>query len=259
MAGNKIIGILQPVYLPWLGYFEQMVYVDQFVIMDDVQYTKRDWRNRNQVKTASGAKWLTVPTVSNSRNAIIKTIDINYEEDWVKRHLRSIEVNYRKCPFFEPLFGEIKYILESKPKKLLELDVLLIKVLCKYLEIETPIEYSSIVPQAAERIIDNEQILPQQMDKKNLRILEICRHFKANLLYDGKSAASFIDVEFFRKKGIEVVFQDYKHPTYRQLFGEFISHQSAIDLIMNTGTEAPAILRSSPVVKMLNRKTELKI
>ena len=104
----RVIAILQPVYLPWLGYFEQMAVADHFVFMDDVQYTRHDWRNRNRIKTAAGSIWLTVPVRKHPRDALIRDVEINYSENWPRKHLRSIEISYRKCPYFEPLFRELE-------------------------------------------------------------------------------------------------------------------------------------------------------
>ena len=101
------IGILQPVFLPWLGYFEQMARVDHFVFLDDVQYTAQDWRNRNRIKTASGSIWLTVPVKGHPLGALIRGIEINQEQKWLRKHLLSIEQNYRNCPHFQPFFREL--------------------------------------------------------------------------------------------------------------------------------------------------------
>lgn len=242
MSGPKIVAILQPVYLPWLGYFEQMAVADHFVFLDDVQYTRHDWRNRNRVKTATGPIWLTVPVRKHRRDSPIHDIEINNREDWRRRHLRSIEVNYSKCPYFQPLYSELERELSVSRSRLVDLDTSLISLLCRHLAITTPTSLASAIAKTA----------PSAGDP-NRRILEICRHHEAEILYDGARAARFIDVERFRDAGIEVVFQDYRHPRYRQAFGEFLSHQAAIDLIMNTGPEAPAILRSSPLPRLLRR------
>ncbi len=246
MPPAKIIAILQPVYLPWLGYFEQMAMADRFIFMDDVQYTRRDWRNRNRIKTSSDSIWLTVPVKKHPRHAQIRDIEINYQQDWRRRHLRSIEVSYCKCPHFEPLFSELKRELEAAPTQLLALNCRLTRLLCPYFDISTPTSFSSEVPRAEEDHGGEHD--------KNQRIIDICRHFGADLLYDGAKAADFIDIDRFRQSGIEVVFQNYQHPTYQQAFGEFLTHQSAIDLVMNTGPEAPAILRSSPRPESLRRR-----
>ncbi len=229
---RRTIGILQPVYLPWLGYFEQMAYADHFVFLDDVQYTHQDWRNRNRIKTATGSIWLSVPIRRRSHRTPLCDIEINTEHGWQRRHLRSIEQSYSKCPHFQPLFDELADEIRQPPTRLVDLDCRLIGLLCKYLEIDTPTSFASQVPQAP--------------GDKNQRLIDLCRHHGAELFYEGARGRDYIDVERFHRAGIDVIFQSYRHPVYRQAFGEFLSHQSAIDLIMNTGPEAPAILRGSP-------------
>lgn len=243
--GLRVISIIQPVYLPWLGYFEQMALADVFVAMDDVQYTPRDWRNRNRIKNASGSMWLTVPVRQHSRAARINEIKLNYDHDWRRRHLRAIEVNYRGCVGFEPLFSEMERTFAAAPSMLVDLDLDLISVVGRFLGIRTPVYRSSDVPRNA----------GQDRGDTNDRIIEICRHFDSNVLYDGARAADFIDVERFQRAGIRVLFQDYCHPRYPQRFGEFISHQSTVDLIMNVGVDAPRILRSSPTPSVLSERT----
>lgn len=239
--GLRVISMIQPVYLPWLGYFEQMAMADIFVALDDVQYTPRDWRNRNRIKHASGSMWLTVPVRRHPRTARIGEIEVNYEQDWRRAHLRAIEVNYRGCVGFEPLYGELKRTYSAAPSLLADLDLDLISLVRRHLGITTPIHRSSDVPRKA----------AEDPGDANDRIIEICRYFDSNVLYDGARAVDFIDVERFRRAGIRVVFQDYRHPRYPQRFGDFISHQSAIDLIMNVGSDAPRILRTSPVAPAL--------
>lgn len=244
MIKPKVIGILQPVYLPWMGYFEQIAYVDQFIFMDDAQYTKHDWRNRNRIKTANGSIWLTVPIKRAPLGTMINRIEINYQQSWIKKHLHSIEYAYRKRPYFQPLFNDMREVLESRPTRLVDLDVKMIELICKYLDISTPVGFSSEVPRdkAKRDIFDSEK-----NSVKNNRVLEICKYYNAKVFYEGQRGSDYIDTELFHQHGIEVVFQDYQHPRYQQAFGEFIPYQSTIDLVMNTGPEASMILKTSPV------------
>ncbi|KJS66637.1 MAG: hypothetical protein JL50_11395 [Peptococcaceae bacterium BICA1-7] len=225
------IAILQPGYLPWLGFFEQMALVDKFVYLDDVQYTKKDWRNRNRIKTANGILFLTVPVFDVTRNTRINDAKIYYGNDWVKNHLKAIYFAYCKAAHFQPLFDELKEVLEKRPNRLIDLNVALVDLLCRHLNINTPVFFSS---DAKIKGID-----------KNDRIIRLCKHYGSTFLYDGKSAQSFIDIERFSSEGIKVVFQDYCHPVYKQLYGQFISHLAAIDLIFNHGPEAGKILIST--------------
>ncbi|MCB9554678.1 MAG: WbqC family protein [Deltaproteobacteria bacterium] len=231
------LAIMQPGYLAWLGFFELMAYVDRFVYFDDVQYTRKDWRSRNRVKTANGPVWLSVPVKKAPRETLIKDIEINYEQTWLDKHLRTIEVAYRKAPYFEPLYGEIKSILESRPRLLKELDDSLIRLCMRHFSIECELTWSS------------ELKLPPA--EKNRRIIDVCRAHGSSVLYDTQASSTFIDVALFAENGIEVLFQDYQHPQYPQQWGEFVSHMAAIDLIFNTGPQARKVLLSSPAPERL--------
>ena len=224
----KAISILQPSYLPYLGHFEQMAVTDLYVHMDDVQYTRKDWRNRNRVRTADGWTWLTVPVKKCPRPSPLNEVAVSYRQPWLDKHLKTLRLSYGKAPFFQPLFSEIEEILEQRLESLVELDVALLGCLRRHLGITGPEARSSSVPRRSSGKVE--------------RILEICRHFGADLLYDGKSAASFIDPAVFAAHGVEVVFQDYRHPDYRQQYPGFVPNLSAIDVIMNTGPRARDLL-----------------
>lgn len=243
----EVVGILQPMYLPWIGYFEQIASVDRFVLMDDVQYTRHDWRNRNRIKTANGPLWLTVPVRRPGLDARICDVEIDYRTDWVRKHLRSIEVNYRRRAHFQPLFGEIEAVLATRPTRLVDLNVELLRTLMRHLDIDTELSFSSGIPRDPARY-------GPSSDVRNERILEICGHHGARVLYDGKRAADFIDTGKFRTAGIEVVFQDYRPRPYPQAFGEFLPSMSTLDLIMNVGPDAGALMRQASVPNPLLRR-----
>ena len=239
-----ILSILQPVYLPWLGYFEQIAYSNHFVLLDDVQYTRHDWRNRNRIKTSNGTIWLTVPVKKHPRDILINEVEIDYSKNWIRKHLGSIEFNYKMCTYFRPLFNDISEILEHKFNRLIDLDYKLIKLFCAYLDINSTISFSSDIqlPESIQDKSNNDKII-----NKNTRIIEICNYHNASYLYDGAKSAEFIDKERFRNSGINVIFQNYQHHNYPQVHGDFISHLSIVDLIMNTGDMASEILRNSPI------------
>jgi hypothetical protein len=226
------IAILQPSYLAWLGAFEQMAYVDHFVYYNDVQYTKGDWRNRNRIKTQAGATWLTVPVKKAPHDTLISEIEIAYQEAWPEKHLRKIDAAYRKAPYFEPFFSRLSEVLLRRCGLLQDLNRAVTELCASFLEVDTPTSWSSD--------------LGLRETGKNERLLAICRALGADLLYDGAAAAEFIRLDYFAGEGVRVVFQEYAHPVYRQQWGEFVSHLSAIDLIMNMGPDAPRLLRSSP-------------
>ncbi len=224
-----IIGILQPGYLPWLGFFEQIYRCDVFVLYDDVQYDKEGWRNRNRIKTVNGVQWLTVPVlVRFSDRPLITDIRINNEVNWRKKHLSSIKQSYGKAPFFKDYNGVFEEAYSRDWDFLIDLDLWLIMKLAECLGIgEKKILRSSDLPVQGERIE---------------RLIHLCKHFGADTFYEGAAGRNYIDRGAFLKQGVRVEFQDYDHPVYCQLYGEFVSHLSVIDLLFNHGRESLSIL-----------------
>ena len=139
---KKTVVILQPSYLPWLGYFEQMWRSDVFVMYDDVQYDKNGWRNRNRIKTANGMMWLTAP-VKTHLGEKIKDVEIDNGQNWKKKHLKNLESAYRKSSFFTEYFVKFEKILGQEWKYLVDLDVAMIKEINNILGLERKILRSS--------------------------------------------------------------------------------------------------------------------
>lgn len=220
----KTIGILQPGYLPWLGFFEQLYKSDIFVIYDDVQYDKNGWRNRNRIKTPNGPIWLTVPvlTTGKSSQKVCEAVP-DPKVNWGEKHLKSIEMNYRKAPFFSEYFPGLQDILLRTWPLLADLDCVLIKWLMNVLGFEREIVRSSTLGIGGDKIE---------------RLVQICKRFDANCFYEGQSGENYIDVGDFEKEGIRVDFQNYRHPVYKQLYGPFLSHLSIIDLTFNHGSSS---------------------
>ena len=243
---NGTLAINQPTYMPWMGYFEQMARVDHFVFYDDVQYTKQDWRNRNQILGANGPIWLTVPVKRSSLKTQINHIEINNVTHWASKHLKAIRHCYSKAPYFDTTFEMLQDILEQDWRLLVELDVALVQKIAAKLEINPAMEMSSNLPKELDFSNQPQRdVANNAIAKRNLRIIEICRHFESDIYYTGARAANYIDTELFKKFGITVEFQDYKHPVYNQLGSIFQSHMSVIDLMMNTGPAARNLLLST--------------
>ncbi len=226
------VGILQPGYLPWLGFFEQMSKVDIFVLYDDVQYDKQGWRNRNRIKTIHGYQWLTVPVFSKGRRKqLINQAKISSTSTWNSKHLRSLETNYRQADYFDDLFPQIKSLLMKKWDYIVDLDLSLIFLLKEYLGIKSKIILSSSLKKKLSTNISPE-----------LRLVEICELVGGNSLYEGEAGRGYIDNKIFEETGVDLVFQQYSHPVYKQLYGDFIPYLSVVDLILNEGPNSLRIL-----------------
>jgi len=224
-----IIGILQPGYLPWLGFFEQMHGSDIFVVYDDVQYDKESWRNRNRIKTAKGIQWLTVPVLINfEEHPLIGEVKINNTVNWSKKHFSSIKQNYSKAPFFKkyiPIFDEA---YSKKWEYLIDIDMYFILKLAECLGIR-----DKRIVQSSTLNIEGDRIG---------RLVKICNLFDADIFYEGASGKNYIDEKSFIDRGVRIEYQDYKHPIYNQLYGNFIPYLSVVDLLFNCGDESLSIL-----------------
>lgn len=223
-AGGRTVVIVQPSYLPWLGYFAQMWRSDIFIIYDDVQYDKHGWRNRNRIKTPQGSQWLTVPVLHHGKGRpLISEVQIDNTQPWSRRHLQAISQNYRKAPYFADYIGRFTELLAKDWTHLLELDVAFLQILCDMLGLRRDVIRAStlgIEGAGAERLV------------------EICRHLGAGRFFEGAAGQDYIDSSLFAAAGITLEYQDYRHPVYPQLHGEFVSHLSVVDLLFNVGPQS---------------------
>jgi len=223
------IGILQPGYLPWLGFFEQLYRSDVFVMYDDVQYDKQSWRNRNRIKTASGVQWITVPVLSKFRDApCICDVRIDNKINWRKKHLRAIQLNYAKAPYYKKYIDIFEEAYLREWEYLVDVDLYFIEQLANCLGMN-------------DKYIARSSSLNIQGDRLE-RLVQICQLFQADIFYEGAAGRNYVDEDYFRQHGISVQYQDYQHPVYSQLYGEFIPYLSVIDLLFNHGEDSLNIL-----------------
>jgi hypothetical protein len=234
---STTVVILQPGYLPWLGFFDQMYKSDIFVILDDVQYDKHGWRNRNRIKTAQGIQWLTVPVlISGKCKPIIKDVLIDNRINWQKKHLKGIEQNYKKAQFFKDYFYLFEETLSKEWKYLIDLDMEFIYKLNAALGLNRKIIFSSG--------------LNIKTDKTE-RLINICQMLNADKYLTGDAAKDYIDGAEFTKNNILLEFHNYSHPNYKQLYGKFIPYLSIIDLIFTYGDKSLEILTGKVTLQSL--------
>lgn len=236
-----ICGALQSGYLPWLGFFDQINRCDRFVIYDDLDYTKRDWRNRNRVKTPTGARWLTVPvrhgTVSHRK---INEIEIQLEEKWQQKHWKTLWMNYAQAPCFH-LYQEFFHeLFQTKWKYLGDLNKTIIDHLMLQLGIRTHVLYSSETN--IER--DYRKEYGKHADP-TYRILYLCQRLGASEFLEGDAGVAYLKDAIIERAGLRLQYHRYSHPVYRQQFGSFIPYLSIVDLLFNHGPDSLAILSTS--------------
>jgi hypothetical protein len=228
---SKKIAILQSNYIPWKGYFDLINMVDEFVIYDDVQYTRRDWRNRNLIKTPQGLLWLTIPVeVKGKYYQTIKDTVIS-EKKWPKKHWTAISINYLKSKYYREYkeFFE-KLYLDCNEKYLSEINYKFIKAINKLLGIKTNISRSSDY---------------SLTNGKTERLVDICIQSKATEYISGPAAKDYIDEKLFLENGINLTWMDYSnYPIYNQLYPPFEHGVSIVDLIFNEGINAHRFMKS---------------
>jgi hypothetical protein len=216
------IAVCQPTYLPWLGYFDLIDQVDIFVLLDNVQFQRQSWQHRNRLKTPSGLHWLTVPVIFRGRfGQLINEVEIRDTEFW-RNHLRAIELNYRR----------MKAMIRCSSAALIaDLDILLIEWFMDVLGIQTCLLLSSRL---------------EQPGKRMELLANICNSLGGKQYVSPVGSANYLlqEIDVLLDKGIDVVFQHYEHPQYRQVFPPFYPYASILDLIFNEGERALEILRS---------------
>jgi WbqC-like protein len=222
------IAIMQPTYLPWEGYFALMKSVDLFILLDNVEFSKQSWQQRNRIRGQQGEIWLTVP-VKQHNHQLIKDVEIN-NASFAKKHLRSIEMNYGNAPFFNKYFNEITNIFNVKHYGLCDLNCSLINWLRYKLEITTKMQFASDIITSDDRIE---------------RLVDICKAAGANHYISPIGAHDYLEpqVATFKAANIAVEFFNYQPAPYKQCYEPYISHLSIIDRIMNS--EIPLQLTTS--------------
>jgi hypothetical protein len=225
-----VVAAHQPQYLPWLGYFHKIDRADIFVLLDTVQFKKNEWQNRNKIKTAQGWQWLTVPVLYRYPQ-LINEVTINNRVKWQHKQRQAILSNYKKAPYYEKLEEFFEDIFSSSWQFISQLNIETVKRLVKILGIDTPLYVASELGE-----------LPQDPDE---RLIAITKHFGPDAYLAGAGGRGYMDLDKYSQRGIKVIFQDFKHPVYGQLFGEFEPFMSVIDLIYNHGDKSLMILRDN--------------
>jgi hypothetical protein len=225
-----ILTLHQPQYLPWLGYFDKVRSADLFVALDLPQFEKNDWQNRNRVKGAQGPLWLTVPVLSKGRSAqAIRDVEINPREGWQRKHWATLELNYRRAPYWELYAPKLKPYFERPFTHLAGLNLELFRLLALELGVSTPLKVESELGSEG---------------SSTERLIDLCRRCGADAYLAGAGGAEYMDSALFAKAGLRLLTQHYQHPEYRQQHQKigFLPYLSAVDLLFNEGPGAAAIL-----------------
>jgi len=222
---------MQPTYLPWIGYFALINSVDHFVLLDSVQFEKRSWQHRNQIKTISGAALLSVPVTTKGRfYQKINEVEIDKEQKFENKHIKTIEQNYKKTNFHSKYSEELYNLLLTNDGNLSNLNCNLINFFMTTFDINTPITRSSrMIAEGA----------------KDELLFNLCREVGATHYISPPGSAEYLDnSNFFKNSDISYSYFNYLHPEYHQLYGDFLPYMSIIDLLFNHGDRGIEIFMS---------------
>lgn len=216
------ITIHQPEHLPWLGFFHKICRADQIVLLDNVQFSKNSFQNRNRIIGSDGPMWLAVPIlIKGHTSKIINEMEIVSQSTWKKKYIRTIEQVYGRHPHFHLLSEGLIPLIEQDWELLVDLNVAIIQWFLKWLGHEKPIHFASSLDVSG---------------SKTELLLQICRDLKATSYLSGPSGRDYLKEDLFQEAGIDVTYHEFGHPVYPQLGNkDFVSHLSAIDLMANLG------------------------
>ena len=224
-----ILGIHQPQYLPWLGIIDRIDKCDTFILLDNVPYSKNYYYNSNRIKAQKGWIWLTVPVLFGGNfGQLIKDIKIDNNQNWRQKHLKSIYLEYKKAPFFDDYYRPIEDLLGRDWESLSDLSSESIRLSAGLFGIDKKIKKASEL-----NVTGNKEDL----------LIDICLKLKADVYMSGPDGKNYLNLENWADKGIKVIFQDFKHPKYRQSSDNFVPQMAAFDLLFSCGKESLSILR----------------
>ena len=240
-----IVAIHQPNFLPWSGFFHKLFSVQTFILLDNVPFTKNGYQNRVKIKTAQGDQWLTVPVLTRGRfGQLTHQVEIDTSKRWERVHLRTLRTNYHRAPYYDQVMACLKQYYQKSQTKLADFNMTLIKAIVDYLEVSTELVLASTLVE--------EKSGPELL-------LNLVEAVSGNVYLSGASGRDYLDVSNFECRGVDVRFQEFQHPIYPQLYGDFIPGLSIIDMLMNVDpSEARAYLWPKSVGNS-DRETEAAV
>ncbi|WP_020592904.1 WbqC family protein [Kiloniella laminariae] len=231
----KQVAIMQPTFLPWVGYFAMIEAVDCFVFLDNVQYDKRSWQNRNKLKSANGIQLVSVPTKTKGLyNQLINEVQLNEYGNFSHTFLKSLQHNYKKARAFNEIFPKIEEILTADYQSLCKLNIAIIHKIMSLLDIRTEIVCASQL---------------NAKGKKAELLAQISIEVGADHYLSAPGSKDYLEQSsYFEEALVPYSYFQYQHPIYHQLYGAFESHLSALDLLMNEGTDSGKIMRAGLLI-----------
>ena len=236
-----IVTIHQPDFLPWLGFFDRWKKSDLYIVLDDVQFVRKGWHHRDKIKTMHGVQWLTVPVQKKGRfTQEIRETLINSEEDWQRRILNMVRHAYGHAPCFHRIYPELEEIFSRNHERLVDLNIDLLRYCAKELHIKTPLLFSSSLGVHS---------------TGTKRLVDLVMAVKGGSYFTGMGAKEYLEENLFTEKGLSVWWQEFFHPEYHQLHGDFVPGLSVLDYLMMS--DRPGLTLEDPAAWVNNRAANI--
>ncbi|MGR9073096.1 MAG: WbqC family protein [Gammaproteobacteria bacterium] len=226
----KTICIHQPDFAPYLGFFHRLLMSDRLILLDDVQFIRRGWHHRDRIKSRNGPAWLTLSLKKDHYHQQIRHMRLSDNPEWIDKSLNLLAECYRQAPYFDELFPRIEAVYRYGFTRMIEFNRELLELAFEYFDINIPVDYASrySIKSAGSQ-----------------RLLELVRSVDGTSYLTGTGSKNYLDEQLFTTQGVKVTWQQFNHPVYPQLYGEFVPMLSCFDVMFNCGGGASAVLRSS--------------
>ena len=221
---DRIVVIHQPDFIPYLGFFDRLVKADIYVVFDNVQYVRssRGWTSRDKIRTKDGEKWITISTQKAPRDTLIKNVLLSNEIPWKENHINLIKENYKNSPYYDEIMPYIKKLYSTEFTRMMDFNVEAIKILMELFDIHIDMVYASDL---------------NPVGKNNSLIIDIVKKLGCHRYLSGIGAKDYFVQEMYDEAGIEVIWQNFEYPVYKQQYEGFIPYLSSIDMLFNCGIE----------------------
>ena len=228
----SIVCIHQPDFVPYLGFFHRLLIADHFILLDDVQFIRRGWHHRDRIKSRNGSVWLTLSLCKGDYHQRIDQVMLSADTKWIDNNLNLISDSYAKARYFNEVFPRVEAIYRAEHKRMIDFNRAFLELAMESFEIDIPISYASDF---------------SIKSNGSQRLLALVQEIGSDAYLTGTGSKAYLEEEIFTAAGIQVVWQNFKHPTYPQLYDEFEPMLSCLDVMFNCGRSAATVLRSVTV------------
>ena len=224
------ICIHQPDFVPYLGFFQRLLMSQHFILLDDVQFIRRGWQHRDRIKGRNGQVWLTLALRKGDYHQLINEVELSDDPKWIEDNLNLLRECYGKARYFDEIFPQVESVYRAGHRRMIEFNCALLDLAMKHFDISVPIS------RASEYGIST---------TSSVRLLALVQARQGDAYLTGTGSRDYLDEGMFRSAGVQVIWQDFRHPVYPQLYGDFEPMLSCLDMLFNCGRDAASILRST--------------